>query len=320
MISLIITVLNENKSLGMWLESIASQSILPDELVIVDGGSTDGTWELLQNLKITNVSCVVAQKIGNISSGRNEAIKLATGDIIVVTDAGCIYDKYWFKKIKEAFTERVNVVSTGFGPWFDPSDGQRWYLIAAATTPASNEFKHDWLPSSRSVAFRKKVWEAVGGYPEWLPICEDVIFDLKIKKAGYIIDYIREVLVFWRPRPSFKSYFLQLFRYTRGDGHGKLWFKRQLIRYGVYSVLAVIVILSFYNFDYLILAILAMPFYMKKFWLRYFEYTKNKSLYFRVSGVLLMPFIIAFGDLAKMSGWPIGVSQRLTKRIIFEKY
>ena len=41
-----------------------------------------------------------------------------------------------------------------------------------------------FLPSSRSVAFRKAAWAAVGGYPEWLDYCEDLVFDLSLRERG----------------------------------------------------------------------------------------------------------------------------------------
>ena len=54
--------------------------------------------------------------------------------------------------------------------------------------PAKIEFRDDWLHSSRSVAFSKKIWQNIGGYPEWIPICEDIIFDLNILSLYYIQD------------------------------------------------------------------------------------------------------------------------------------
>ena len=39
-----------------------------------------------------------------------------------------------------------------------------------------------FLPSSRSVAFCKTAWEAVGGYPEWLDYSEDLVFDMALKE------------------------------------------------------------------------------------------------------------------------------------------
>ena len=47
MISLITTVLNEKNNLADWLDGVLSQTVLPEEVIIVDGGSKDGTWEML---------------------------------------------------------------------------------------------------------------------------------------------------------------------------------------------------------------------------------------------------------------------------------
>ena len=41
-----------------------------------------------------------------------------------------------------------------------------------------------FLPSSRSVAFTRQAWQRVGGYPEWLDYCEDLVFDLRLRAAG----------------------------------------------------------------------------------------------------------------------------------------
>ena len=247
MFSLVATVLNEKRRVSMdgtrhdsvesnnlaeWLGGLLSQSVLPEEIIIVDGGSVDGTWEYLEQ-KSREVSLLrIFQKPGNISVGRNFAIQKASGENIVVTDAGCSYHPDWFKKISQTLnSSNGKFVATAFGPWFKKEDSFLTYLIAATTIPAPGEFVRGWLPSSRSVAFSKELWQKVGGYPEWLPICEDVVFDLKIEKLGIKPELAREPLVFWRPRTTLVGYFKQLFKYTKSDGHAGLWLHRQLIRY-----------------------------------------------------------------------------------------
>lgn len=322
MTSLIITVLNERNNLDSWLNSILAQSVLPDEIIIVDGGSSDGTWEWLLEKTKANNKVRIFRHEGNISSGRNRAIKEASGDLIIATDAGCIYNNSWFKKITEQLSsEDVKIVATGFGSWLKKDDGLLLYLIASATTPALREFMRDWLPSSRSVAFRKSLWQEVGGYPEWIPICEDVIFDLKIKKTGTRIKYVREALVFWRPRATLAAYFKQLFRYTKSDGHGKLWLDRQLIRYAVYIFSLALLYLSWAaSLFYLLILTGGMVVYVKKFWQRWAVYSKELPLVKRFVGFLLIPLMVVFGDLAKMCGWPVGVYERLIGKIKFEDY
>ncbi len=319
MISLIATVLNERNNLADWLDGILSQTVLPEEIIIVDGGSTDGTWELLLEKTKENNLLKVWQRQGNISAGRNFAIDKAVGENIVVTDAGCTYDLNWFKKITEPILSGNAVfVSTGFGPWFKFSDSFLTRLIAAATIPCEPELKKDWLPSSRSVAFKKEVWQRAGGYPEWIPLCEDVVFDFKIFKLGIKPHYVREPLVFWRPRTTLRTYFKQLFGYCRSDGHGKLWFRRQMTRYVYYSINIILLILIIKISWLFIFILLAGLFdYCRRFWKRWQLFGKDLPAFKKVIGFILLPLIIAFGDLAKMCGWPVGVYERRTGKIKF---
>ena len=319
MVSLIITVLNEKNNLADWLDGILSQTVLPEEIIIVDGGSKDGTWEMLLEKNKSNSLIKVRQYPGNISVGRNFAISQAKGEIIVATDAGCTYDIGWFKKIIEPILSgKSSFAATGFGPWFKPDDGLLPRLIAAATIPAPAEFRRNWLPSSRSVAFKKEIWQQAGGYPEWIPLCEDVIFDFKIFKLGVKPEYIREPLVFWRPRTTLKTYFKQLFGYTRSDGHGKLWFHRQMIRYISYSVNIILLYLIFQVSWWFVLILFAGMFdYMRRFWLRWLIFSAQLSLADKISGFVFLPLVVAWGDLAKMCGWPLGVYERRAGKIIY---
>ena len=50
-ISFVATVLNEEKTIHSFLKSLGSQSRFPDEIIIVDGGSTDATASVISNLK-----------------------------------------------------------------------------------------------------------------------------------------------------------------------------------------------------------------------------------------------------------------------------
>lgn len=320
MISLIATILNEKHNLADWLGGILSQMVLPDEIIIVDGGSKDGTWEMLVEKSKQNNLIKVWQHPGNISSGRNFAISKAQGEMIVVTDAGCTYDINWFRKIVEpVLSGKSSFVATGFGPWFKLEDGLLVHLIASATTPAPFEFRKNWLPSSRSVAFKKEVWQKIGGYPEWIPLCEDVIFDLKVRRAGVIPEFVREALVFWRPRTTLKKYFKQLFGYTRSDGHGKLWFHRQMIRYIACSVNIILLYLSItVSWWFVLILLVGMLDYMRRFWLRWLVFSKSLSLVNKILGVLLLPLVVVYGDVAKMCGWPVGVYERKIGKVKFE--
>src|SRR3972149_11146039 len=106
--SLICTVLNEEESVQELIDSIINQSVMPDEIIIVDGGSTDSTTEVIM-AKIkndSNLNLKLFIKKGNRSIGRNKAIEESSGDIILSTDAGCILEKNWVKNILEPFKNK----------------------------------------------------------------------------------------------------------------------------------------------------------------------------------------------------------------------
>ena len=66
-----------------------------------------------------------------------------------------------------------------------------------------------FLPSSRSVAFRKSAWEAASGYPEWLDYCEDLVFDLALADHGLTCRFAPGAIVRFRPRGSLRGFWKQ---------------------------------------------------------------------------------------------------------------
>lgn len=316
MISLIMTVLNEKSSLPSWFKSYKEQVRKADELVIVDGGSKDGTWEYLQEEKRNFTELKIIQRFGNISNGRNTAIAEAVGDFIVSTDAGCTYDKNWLAKIAEPLENKKGEwCATAFAPWIE--NGTILIVaIAASTIPAHCEFERDWLPSSRSVAFKKNLWQNVGGYPEWIPYCEDVLFDLKIQTIAGKPVFIREPLVFWQPRKNISAYFRQLYNYTRSEGHGKLNYWKQFVRYGTYlGVLAFILLSIIFSPIFVVPLVIGFFVYMTKYWHRWIEFTKQRNIFFKFSGYFIVPLVVAIGDVAKMAGFPVGIFERVSGKI-----
>jgi len=220
-VTLIVTVLNEEKSIDAFLESVANQTRKPDEFIVVDGGSVDWTVDKLYKSKVEAI--VIIQKDASRSEGRNFGIERAKNEIIAVTDAGCILDKNWLLEITKPFEdENVNAVSGYFLPKtenvFQKCIAPFFCLMPEKLEKELKKKDFEFLPSSRSVAFKKSVWRKSGGYPENLNYCEDLAFDQKIKKEGYKFYFVKSAVVYWPQRKNLKAVFMQFYNYAVGDG------------------------------------------------------------------------------------------------------
>lgn len=231
-VSLICTLKNEESSIKGFLDSLLSQSRFPDEIIIVDGGSTDRTPEVIRSYiaKGSQIKLIIREGV-NIAEGRNIAIENARYDLIAAADAGCRVDKNWLENLIKPFEEeqKIDVVSG----WYEAEAVSNFEKSAAEITYPKLEdiLKNpdEFLPSSRSVAFKKSAWKKVGGYPERLTFAgEDTLFDLNLKKAGFKFAFAPQAVVYWKVRPNLRSLCKQYYLYARGDGEAGVFFKRYL--------------------------------------------------------------------------------------------
>lgn len=219
-VSLIATVYNEADNIGRFAASIRAQTRQPDEIVIVDGGSTDGTPEIIRTELGDAVPLRVTVAPGlNISQGRNRAIREASRGIIACADAGCEMRNDWLEKIV-APLQRDPAIGVASGFYAMDSRTLLQQCVGLATMPGQLDpvDPETFLPSSRSIAFRKSAWAAAGGYPEWLYTGEDTLFDLKLKALGIRFEFVGDAMVEWAPRPTWRSVYRQFYLYARGGG------------------------------------------------------------------------------------------------------
>ncbi len=329
-VSLICTVKNEAEALPRLLTSLAAQTRAPDEIIIVDGGSTDATLEILREYAHTMPLQIISAPGANISQGRNIAIRAAHGEIICATDAGVRLDPNWVAELVAPFqaqkppgvssantvhSSSVDVVSGFFVP--DPHSVFETALAATTLPMLRDIVPEKFLPSSRSVAFRKAAWEYVGGYPEWLDYCEDLIFDFALRRAGFRFVFAPRARVYFRPRPNLRAFFRQYYHYARGDGKADLWLLRHLIRYTTYGIaLPLTLALLFSGFWLLGIGILTVGFFGMFFtpYRRLLPTLRDFSWRDRARALAWVPIIRITGDVAKMLGYPVGVVWRWKHR------
>ena len=228
--SLVITVLNEVDSVSEWFNSFSAQSVFPRELVITDGGSSDGTIALIKSeisllqsqRNFSEVSFkVIQQKNASIAHGRNQAIGAASHDLIAVTDLGCRLDAHWLERIiSPLLFDQETDFSMGHYRAEAMSFWSKMYSHFLIRDVGPDDLS-TFLPSARSQAFRKSLWMQAGWFPDYLTFAgEDSLFALHCRSFARKIAFVPDAIVHWTMPKSFSKLFRMVFRYARGDAEG----------------------------------------------------------------------------------------------------
>ena len=302
-VSLISTVFNESESINSFLESIDSQSVLPDEVIITDGGSTDDTVKkiLSFNPRRLKSKVILINLRGNRSVGRNEAIKRSTHEIITCSDTGCTLGKDWIKNITKPFSsEGVDVVAGYYEGKF--SNIFQKCLIPYVLVMEDKINSEDFLPATRSVAFRKELWEKVGRFDESLSNNEDYAFAKKLKKINVNIVFVKKAIVYWKPRKNFYEAFVMFYRFAMGDIESGIVRPKVILvflRYLVGIVLLFLYLIS-ENQTIILLIIFFLIFYVILSILKNYKYVKD------IKAFLYLPLLQFTADFAVLLGTTIG--------------
>jgi len=314
-VSVVVTVKNEASAIHGLLESLRSQTIPPSEVVIVDGGSADGTVQRIESYRPRLPIKLLIREGTNISQGRNAAIRAAKGQIIASTDAGVRLVPNWLEELIRPLQEdaSLDVVGGFFLP--DPKTVFERAMGATVLPVESDIDPERFLPSSRSVAFRREAWEEAGGYPEWLDFCEDLVFDFALRRAGRKFRFAPEAVAYFRPRGSLGAFGRQYYHYARGDGKADLWRKRHAVRFLTYLVgipLVVALAVVLHPLWWLLL-LLGAAAYLWTPYRRLRPLLRDLSVRDKIKAVLWVPIIRIWGDVAKMVGYPVGLLWRMRR-------
>jgi GT2 family glycosyltransferase len=143
-----------------------------------------------------------------------------------------------------------------------------------------------------------------------LDYCEDLVFDMALKQAGYRFAFAPGAIAWFRPRRSLHAFFRQYYLYARGDGKANLWPRRHAIRYLTYFI-AGLLIGRRCGWIALLLGAAA---YTRRPYARLWSQLSTLSPLQRLDALMLVPVIRLVGDVAKMLGYPVGVFWRLRKQ------
>jgi len=229
-ISVIITGKNSAKTIEECLLSIIRNNYPQSkfEIIYVDGGSTDETLKIVEKISKAHEGKATIKwyvEPGLPGKGRNRGILEAKREIIAFADSDVIVDENWLVSIARHMLragERVAGVggpnlTLPNSPPFAQLVGILWEMpfgAMGARNPARYKGIRvvDHNPTCNA-AYWRWVFEKVGLFREDLPVTEDVEFDTRIRRSGYLLLYADDIVVWHHRRRTLKSFLKQMYSY-----------------------------------------------------------------------------------------------------------
>jgi glycosyltransferase involved in cell wall biosynthesis len=310
-VSLVVPVRDEAASAKDLIESIQRQTRKPDEVIFVDGGSRDGTIEILRQVCEQEPTFrLIAARKALPGQGRNIGVANATFDWIAFTDAGNRLEADWLEQLIAVANSdpETGIVCGNFDPVADS-----FFKQCASIAYLPNKTPRDGGPVRgpfiASSLVRRDVWHAAGGFPD-LRAAEDLIFFEEVERQGFKFKWAPRATVHWEMQPTLLSTYRRFFVYSCVN----VWVRRQrLWHYGVARLYAV-------GLPFFILAVWMSPWWLlapltglmarvgSKIWLR----REGRGLIW-VLNPLRFAYVLAITlalDLATFSGWIVALLKR----------
>ena len=243
-ISVVVPVRNEEHSIRELLEGLLSQTLLPDEVVITDGGSNDRTREIIEEFIRTGAPVKLITDLNSLPGrSRNIGVANAKNDWIAFIDAGIRPQQNWLEALADQVGHQFGsqVVYGSYEPVTD-SFFTECAAIAYVPPPTMTEAGPVRPYSIASALMLREAWEKAGGFPEHLRSAEDLVFMKKVEAAGFQIGRAPGAVVHWAIQPGLWKTFKRFVIYSRNNIRAGLWRNWQAAIFRRYLLIAILIL------------------------------------------------------------------------------
>lgn len=197
MISVIIPAYNGRQTLPACLETLQRQTHPPDEIIVVDDGSTDGTAVVAARFGVT----VLSQANAGPAAARNHGAQAAHSDILLFTDADCVPAPDWIERMVAPFADPTVAGAKG-------EYRTRQRELVARFVQQEYQDRYDRMVGqpqidfvdTYSAAYRRQLFLAAGGFDTTFPTAsvEDHEFSFRLAEQGHRLVYVPNAVVYHR--------------------------------------------------------------------------------------------------------------------------
>jgi len=195
-ISIITVTYNSERTLRDTIDSVLSQNYTNIEYIIVDGGSVDGTMDIVRSYG-SSISKVISEQDKGIYDAMNKGIKMAAGDIIGILNSDDLYnDKQVLDRIVNAFESNNSEAVYGDIVYVEKNDINIVVRYWKARQYQSKGFYKGWHPPHPAFFVKKEIYDKYGTFDCSLDISADFELMLRfMEKYKIKASYLPSVLV-----------------------------------------------------------------------------------------------------------------------------
>ncbi len=174
-ISVVIPTYNEACQIASCIKALAQPGIV--QVIVADGGSTDGTPDIAKGLGVRVVRAPLGRGI-QINAG----LKYARGDVALIVHGDCRLRRDGAKRILSAYTSTPTLIGGALGMTFSPASAPK-QLLSMLNNLRARFFGIAF--GDQGQFFKMAALSAIGGFPNQF-LMEDVELSLRIKAVGQL--------------------------------------------------------------------------------------------------------------------------------------
>jgi glycosyltransferase involved in cell wall biosynthesis len=228
-LSIVMPVRNEIQALPGLLQSLLNQEFDSFEIIVADGGSTDGTRQFVTNLAESSRVPLILVDNTKIRSGpgRNAGLRRASGEFIVFLDGHCsLPSRFLLRDTVALFNDTGADCLCRPQPLIAPPKSRTGEVIANVRASTLGHGRDSLIynmnfsgfvdPASSGASYRREVFSVLAPYDEAFDACEDVEFNTRLRKRGMTAYTDPRVAVYYEPRSTLRALAKQMSNYGRG--------------------------------------------------------------------------------------------------------